>query len=68
MAKRNVKRHAGKTPARKRSAARDLSTRSARKVVGGLLPAVQNARAVSVPTQGTVPMEQWSMNYSKLEF
>ena len=54
----------------KRDGVKDLSARAVRKVVGGLLPAVQVAREVSAPTQGTStrPTEQVSFSYSKLEF
>jgi len=70
MSKRVGPRGGKGKAARKRDAARDLSARAARKVVGGLLPAVQVAREVSAPTQGTStrPTEQVSFSYSKLEF
>jgi hypothetical protein len=61
MSKRSVGRVARKgTAARKRDAVKDLSAQKARAVVGGLLPAVQPARASASRSPGTtnLPLEQ----------
>jgi hypothetical protein len=71
MSKRNVGRVGRKrTGARKRSAVKDLSARKARRVVGGLLPAVKPAReaAPASPSTSSLPLETVSFNYGKIQF
>jgi hypothetical protein len=55
------------TAARKRDAVKDLSARKARRVVGGLLPAVRS-ESRATPKQADVPLESVSFSYSKIQF
>ena len=58
------------TGARKRNAVKDLSARKARRVVGGLLPAVKPAQkaAPASPSPSSLPLETVSFNYGKVQF
>jgi hypothetical protein len=49
---------------------KDLSARKARRVVGGLLPAVKPAReaAPASPSTSSLPLETVSFNYGKIQF
>jgi hypothetical protein len=58
------KRKAGR--AGKRNAVKDLSARRARKVVGGLLPAVRSSQRAT-PGQTSLPTESWSLHYDKIQ-
>jgi len=67
MRKRNAGRVGSKTTAgRKRAGVKDLSARTARRVVGGLLPAVRSEQRVT-PSQTNSPTESWSLHYQKIE-
>jgi hypothetical protein len=71
MGKRSVGRVGRKgTGARKRNTVKDLSARKARRVVGGLLPAVKPAREAlpASPSPSSVPQETVSFSYSKVQF
>ena len=68
MRTRNAGRVGSKTTAaRKRDGAKDLSARQARRVVGGLLPAVRPAQRPT-PNQADLPLESVSFNYAKIQF
>jgi hypothetical protein len=68
MRKRKAGRVGSKpTAAGKRAAAKDLSARQARKVVGGLLPAVRPAERAA-PSQTNAPTESWGFHYGKVEY
>jgi hypothetical protein len=66
MRKRKAGRVGSKpTAAGKRDAVKDLSARQARRVAGGLLPAVRAAQRVT-PSQTNLPTESWSLHYQKI--
>ena len=68
MRKRNVGRVGSKaTAARKRDGVKDLSARKARRVVGGLLPAVRPGQRPT-PNQTDLPLESVSFSYSKIQY
>ena len=67
MRKRNAGRVGSKTTAaRKRDGVKDLSARTARRVVGGLLPAVRSEQRAT-PSQTNAPTDSWSLHYQELE-
>ena len=65
MRKRKAGRVGSKTKTiRKRNAVKDLSARKARRVVGGLLPAVRARQTLGRPD---LPTDQITVYYGKIE-